>query len=326
MWFLGSRCRAAALLVLASVAMTDAARAQAIDYPTRRITIVVAFAAGGSVDASARIFAEKLNERWGQPVVVENRLGAAGNIAAAQVSHAAPDGYTLLMTASGVVINQSLYEAPGYSINDLQAIALPAVNGSLLAVNSDNLSRTLQEFIVAHRTQSFTYGTSGVGSAAHITAAYLFQDLAKVPGILTPFQGGAPALTALMGNHIDLVSTAVPDAAALIQQGKLRALAVSGAERAQALPDVPTFIESGFPGFAVQGWTGLFAPARTDPRIAEMLNAAINDILAMPDVKARLDASGFTANREPLAETRRRLDADLEKWRVMVGALGMKIK
>jgi tripartite-type tricarboxylate transporter receptor subunit TctC len=323
---LGSSGRALALLAAASIVAAGAARAQAIDYPTRRITIVVAFAPGGSVDASARIFAEKLNERWGQPVVVENRLGAAGNIAAAVVSHAAPDGYTLLMTASGVVINQSLYEAPGYSIKDLRPIALPAVNGSLLAVHPDNPSRTLQDFIAAHRTQSFVYGTSGVGSAAHITAAYLFQDLAKVQAILTPFQGGAPALTALMGNHIDLVSTAVPDAAALVQQGKLRALAVSGAERAEALPDVPTFIEAGFPGFAVQGWTGLFAPARTDARIAAMLNAAINDILAMPDVKARLDAQGFTPNREPLDATVHRLDADLEKWRVMVGALGMKIR
>src|SRR5262249_2599868 len=143
---------------------------------------------------------------------------------------------------------------------------------------------------------------------------------------LSPFQGGAPALTALLGNHIDMVSTAVPDAAALVQQGKLRALAVSGETRAEALPDVPTFSESGFPGFAVSGWGGLFMPAKTDARIAEKLNQAVNDILAMPDVKERMDAIGFSPNRESLADTTRRLDADLERWRIMVQALGMKVR
>jgi tripartite-type tricarboxylate transporter receptor subunit TctC len=301
-------------------------RAQTPDYPTQRITIVVAFAPGGSVDAAARIIAEKLHERWNEPVVVENRLGAAGNIAAAAVSHAAPDGYTLLMTASGVAINQALYENPGYSIKDLQPIVLPAVNSSLLAVNADNPAHGLKEFFDQHREKGFVYGTSGVGSGAHITAAYLFQELAKVQTVLTPFQGGAPALTAVMGNHIDLASVAVPDAAALIQQGKLRALAVSGAERSEALPDVPTFSESGFPGFVTYGWTALLLPAKADTRIAEKLNAAINDILAQPDVKTRLDAVGFTVNRESLADTTKRLDADLDKWRMMVAALGMKIK
>ena len=320
----GAACLAAA--AHGSPPIIEHAYAQPADYPTQRITMVVAFAAGGSTDAAARIIGEKLHERWGQPVVVENRLGAAGNIGAALVARAAPDGYTLLLTASGVVINQALYESPGYSIKDLQPIALPAINSSLLAVNPDNPAHTLREFLDAHREKSFVYGTSGVGSGAHITAAYLFQNLAKVEAILTPFQGGAPALTALLGNHIDLVSTAVPDAAALVQEGKLRALAVSGEARSEVLPDVPTFGEAGFPGFAVYGWGGLFVPAKTDGRIAEKLNQAVNDILAMPDVKQRLDAVGFTPNRESLADTDKRLATDLDKWRVMVQALGMKIK
>jgi tripartite-type tricarboxylate transporter receptor subunit TctC len=314
------------LAAAALIAVVGAGAARSQDYPTQRITIVVAFAPGGSVDAAGRIIADKLHERWGQPVVVENRLGAAGNIAAAAVARAAPDGYTLLLTASGIAINQTAYENPGYSIKDFRPIAFPAVNSSLLAINPDNPARTLKEFLDAYRTKSFVYGTSGVGSGAHITAAYLFKELAKVDAILTPYQGGAPAITALLGNHIDLISVAVPDAAAQVQQGKLRALAVSGAARSEALPDVPTFGEAGFPGFAAYGWTALLVPAKTSPQIAEKHNAAVNDILAMPDVRQRLDAVGFTPNRQSLAETAERLNVDLEKWKVMVEAIGLKIK
>jgi tripartite-type tricarboxylate transporter receptor subunit TctC len=312
---------AAALSVLAA-----AAHAQPIDYPTQRITIVVAFAPGGSVDATGRIIAEKLQQRWGQPVVVENRLGAAGNIAAAAVARAAPDGATLLLTASGIAINQSLYENPGYAIADLRPIVFPAVNSSLIAVNPDNPSRTLKAFLDAHRTRSFVYGTSGVGSGAHITAAYLFRELARIDAILTPYQGGAPAITALLGNHIDLISVAVPDAAAQVQQGKLRGLAVSGGARSDALPEVPTFSEAGFPGFAAYGWTGLFAPAHTNPQVLEKLNVAVNEILATPDVRDKLDAVGFSPNRQNLAETAERLAGDLAKWKLMVEAIGLKIK
>jgi tripartite-type tricarboxylate transporter receptor subunit TctC len=315
---------ACAALLAASVVRPDAGRAQ--DYPTQRITIICGFAAGGSVDAAGRIIADKLHERWGVPVVVESRLGAAGNIAAAAVARAAPDGATLLMTASGVAINQSLYENPGYSINDLRPISFPAVNSSIIAVNPDNPARTLMEFFDAHRGKSFVYGTAGVGSGAQITAAYLFKELAKVEAVLTPYQGGAPAATALMGNHIDLISVAVPDIATLVQAGKLRALGVSGAVRSEALPDVPTYSEAGFPGFVVYGWTALLAPAKTSDAIAEKLNAAVNEILDMPDVKQKLDNVGFTPNRQPLAETTKRLDVDLAAWSRMVGALGLKIK
>ena len=317
-------CRSTIALAGAFALGSGAAHAQA--YPSQRITVVVAFAPGGSVDATGRIIAEKLSERWGQPVVVENRLGAAGNIAASAIARAAPDGYTLLVTASGIAINQTLYEKPGYSIKDLRPIAFPAVNSCYWRCTPTIPHARSRRFSDAHRSKSFTFGTAGVGSGAHITAAYLFKELAKVEAILTPFQGGAPAGTALLGKHIDLISVAVPDVAALVQAGQLRALGVSGAERLEALPDVPTYSEAGFPGFVVYGWTGIFVPARTDDRIAEALNVAVNEILAMPDVQRKLAAVGFSPNRQSLADTTTRLGVDLGKWREMVEALGLKIK
>jgi tripartite-type tricarboxylate transporter receptor subunit TctC len=305
---------------------TIASMAGAQDYPARRITIVCAFAAGGSVDAAARIIAEKLRERWGIPVIVENRLGAAGNIAASAVARAAPDGGTLLLTASGVAINQSLYANPGYSIKELRPLSFPAVNSSVIAINPDSPARTLQQFFDAHRAKGFVYGASGVGSGAQITAAYMFKELAKVDAVLTPYQGGAPAATALMGKHIDLISVAVPDIATLVQTGKLRALGVSGAERSEALPDVPTYSEAGFPGYVVYGWTAVMAPAAVSDDLAERLNAAINDILAMVDVKQKLEAVGFVPNRQSLPDTEKRLVVDVASWAKMVRALGLQIK
>jgi tripartite-type tricarboxylate transporter receptor subunit TctC len=311
-----------AALLLASVA---AANAQA-DYPSQRITIVAGFAAGGSVDGIARVIAQMLQERWGRPVVVENRTGATGNLAAAAVARAAPDGYTLLFTATGVAINQTLYESPGYAIGDLAPISFAAVNATVLAVNPGNPARTLQEFLAAHAGKSFTFGTAGVGSGAHITAEYLFKVLARADAIHTPYQSGAQAATALLGGHIDLISVAQPDAAALARQGALRALALSAARRSQALPDVPTLSEAGFPGFAASGWIALLVPAKTSPEIAAKLNAAVNEILQRDDVRQRLEAAGFTPNTQSLEAAAGFLRSELDNWSRMVKASGLTIR
>jgi tripartite-type tricarboxylate transporter receptor subunit TctC len=295
-------------------------------YPSQRVTIVVGFAAGGPVDVIARLIADRLQARWGQPVVVENRPGAGGNLAAALVARAAPDGTTLLFTATGLVINQSLYDHPGYGPNDLIPLSFSAINNLLLAVHADEPARTLAEFIAGHRQKSFTVGTAGVGSGAHLTAEYVFKVLAHAPVVHTPFQGASPATTALLGRHIDMISVAVPDAAQQVLDGKLRGLAVSGAARSQVLPDVPTLSEAGFPGFAAQGWIALFAPARIPPPIAAALNGAVNDILETPDGRERLAALGFTANVEGLQQTRERLDREQAIWQKMVETLGLKIK
>jgi tripartite-type tricarboxylate transporter receptor subunit TctC len=320
------RVRAAvcATLLIACLLGTISTRAE--DYPAQRITIVVGFAAGGPVDVIARIVAESLQKRWNQPVVVENRAGAAGNLAAALVSKANPDGYTLLFTATGVVINQSLYDSPGYSIKDLLPLSFPATNSLLFAVHPSNPAHTFQDFVRDHRSASFTFGTAGVGSGAHITAEYVFRVLTKIEAIHTPYQGSPQAVSALLGNHIDLVTVPFPDAVKHVQQGSLRALAISGATRAEALPEVPTFLEAGIPNFSSYGWIAMFAPARVDPAIASKLNAAVNDILEQPDVKARLDSLGFVPNRQSLAETAARLELELANFAQMVAAIGLKMR
>ena len=317
-------CRLLASIALLASAVAVEARAQAPEYPAQRITIVAGFAAGGSVDAIARVIAEKLQERWGRPVVVENRTGATGNLAAAAVARANPDGHTLLFTATGVAINQSLYENPGFSISDLAPISFAAVNGVVFAVNPKHPARTLAEFVRSGK--SFVFGTAGTGSGAHITAEYFFKVLAKVEAVHTPYQSGAQAATALLGGHIDLISVAQPDAAAHARQGALRALAVSGAQRSDALPDVPTFAEAGFPGFSASGWIALFVPARTSPEIAAKLNGAVNEILQRPDVRQRLDAVGFVPNTQSLDGAADFLRAELDNWGRMVRAIGLTIK
>jgi tripartite-type tricarboxylate transporter receptor subunit TctC len=302
-------------------------RAQAQqDYPTQRITIVVGFASGGPVDVIARIVGENLQRRWNHTVVVENRVGAGGNVAAAAVTRANPDGYTLLFTATGVAINQSLYANPGYAIKDLVPISIAASNSLIFAVHPGNPAKDFAAFRELHRTKSFTFGTAGVGSGAHITSEYVFRVLAMMDAIHTPFQGSPQAVSALLGNHIDLVTVPLPDAIRHVQQGALRALTVSGTTRVEGLPDVPTFSESGFPDFASYGWIAMLAPARTSPVVAEKLNAAVNEILDQPDVKERLGALGFGANHQSLAGTRARLDAEIQNWSRMVAAIGLKIK
>ena len=300
--------------------------ANADDFPTQRITVQVGFAAGGPVDVIARIVADGLQKRWKEPVVVENRAGAGGNLAAAMVAKASPDGHALLFTATGVVINQSLYDNPGYSIKDLAPISIAATNSLVFAVNPGNPARTFADFIASHRAKSFTFGTAGVGSGAHITAEYVFRVVSKVEAIHTPYQGAPQAVSALLGNHIDLVTVPFPDVVKHVQQGGLRALAISGIARSEALPDVPTFAEADIPRFSSHGWIGLFAPAKTGSAVADKLNAAVNGILDLPDVKARLDALGFVANRQSLAETGARVEAELENWRRMVSATGLKIR
>ncbi len=307
--------------VIAVLAAAGLAPAQ--DFPASRITVVVAFSAGGPVDVVARVFADRLSQRWGVPVTVENRTGAGGNIAAAIVARAAPDGYTLLFTATGVAINQSLSANPGFAIADLMPILVPTLSTTTLAVNPDNPAQTLAAFIAAHKSDGFTFGTAGIGSAAHITAEYLFKTLARIDAIHTPFPGAPQAGTALLGNHIDLISVASSDAVPLIQQGRLRGLGLSGEVRSDATPAVPTLREQGF-DLVSHGWVIAMAPAKTPAAIAEKLNAALNDIAQDTQVRRQLANADLLPRRQSLAEAAEFLRGELANWSRMVGAIGLK--
>ena len=317
--------RLIAIVLFAVGLLAPAGPVQAEDFPSRRVTLAVAFSAGGPVDVVARVFADRLSQRWGVPVTVENRTGAGGNIAAAFVAKAAPDGYTILFTATGVAINQSLTASPGFAIAELAPIAFPSISSITLAVNPENPSTTLAQFVAAHRTQSFTFGTAGIGSGAHLTAEYLFKSIARIEAIHTPFQGAPQASNALLGNHIDLISVASSDATPLIQQARLRGLAVSGEARNNVIPDVPTLREQGF-DLVTHGWVTVMVPAKTPLAAAEALNAAFNDVIQDPDVRQRLVNSELNPRRQSLAETSKFLQSELATWSRMVEAIGLKLK
>jgi tripartite-type tricarboxylate transporter receptor subunit TctC len=297
------------------------AHAQAADYPARKLTFVVGFAAGGGVDTMARIVAQGLAEQFGYQIVIENRPGAASNIAAKAVASAAPDGYTFLFTGNSLAINQTLYKNLNYSIDELRAVAIAAIDSHGLAVNADRPFRTLAEFLDASHDKAFNIGYGG--SSARIVAEYVFKVLAKTPAVAVPFQSGLPAINALLGNHVDIVAGPVAEIYPQVQQGALRALAVTGPRRAQAFPDVPTLSEVGFPGIEINGWVGLLAPAKTPADICARLNAAVNAVVAKPDVDKRLRELGYEPSSVAFADTSPLLKTSIEKWRHMIEATGI---
>jgi tripartite-type tricarboxylate transporter receptor subunit TctC len=319
-WLTLAACVAVLTSQLPSPAQAQA-QAQAADYPARKVTFVVGFAAGGGVDTMARIVAQGLAEQFGYQIVVENRPGAASNIAAKAVANAAPDGYTFLFTGNSLAINQTLYKNLTYSIDELRAVAIAAIDSHGLAVNANRPFRTLAEFLDASHDKAFSIGFGG--SSARIVAEYVFKVLAKTPAVSVPFQSGLPAVNALLGNHVDIIAGPVAEIYPQVQQGAMRALAVTGPRRAQAFPDVPTLSEVGFPGIEINGWVGLLAPAKTPPDICAKLNAAVNAVVATPDVDKRLRELGYEPSSVAFADTSTLLKTSVEKWGRMIQATGI---
>jgi tripartite-type tricarboxylate transporter receptor subunit TctC len=322
---------AAARLAVAGIGalvlgLASPAKAQRPDYPNRNITFIVGFAPGGGIDTFARVVAQELNEQSGfaQPgvsVVIENRAGAASNIAAKVVAAAAPDGYTLLFTGNSYAINQTLYKNPGYATADLQPVAFVAIDSMALAVNAANPARSLPEFLAAGKTMPFNFGFGG--SSARIGAEYVFNVLAKANATGVPFQSGAPALNALLGRHVDIITAPVAEVHPQITQGAVRALAVTGARRASALPDTPTLDELGLPGLGINGWIGILAPAKTPPDICAKLNAAVNRIVARPNVDNRLRVLGYEPYVGTFADAGGFLKRQIDTWGSLIRATGI---
>jgi tripartite-type tricarboxylate transporter receptor subunit TctC len=312
------------LQLAATVALSQLPRpahAQLADYPARKVTFVVGFAAGGGVDTMARIVAQALTEQFGYQIVIEDRPGAASNIAAKAVASAAPDGYTYLFSGNSLAINQTFYKNLSYSIDDLRAVAIAAIDSHGLAVNANRPFRTLDEFLDASHDKAFTFGYGG--SSARIVSEYIFKVVTKTPAVGVPFQSGLPAVNALLGNHVDIIAGPVAEIYPQAQQGALRALAVTGARRAQAFPGVPTLSQVGFPGLEINGWVGLLAPAKTPPEICAKINAAVNAVVAKPDVDKRLRELGYEPSSVALADTATLLKTSIEKWGRMIQATGI---
>jgi tripartite-type tricarboxylate transporter receptor subunit TctC len=291
-------------------------------YPAQNITVQVAFAAGGIADVVARLVGQKLTERLGHTVVVENRGGAGGNLAAKSVSVAAPDGYTMLATTTSLAVNETATRNKGFSVDDLRALAIVAFSPDVLAVHPSNPAKDLQEFIRNGKERSFTYGSAGVGTGPHIGAEYFFREIAKANAVHVPFTGGGPAVTSAIGNHVDAIVLTLPTVVPAIVQGLLRGIGLASPKRNSAVPNVPTYGEMGYPDVHSGSWVGFFAPAKTPDAIVAKLNAEINEIMQEPQAQEKLRTIGFDVMIKSEAEAVAYFKNEVASWGRMTRAIG----
>ncbi|MDB5964388.1 MAG: Tripartite tricarboxylate transporter family receptor, partial [Polaromonas sp.] len=298
-------------------------------YPNKPIRLVVPFVPGGVTDTSGRLIAEHLSRRLGQQVVVDNRPGASGNIGTQQVASAAPDGYTLVLAFDGtMVINPHVFEkTPFDTLKDFAAVGKIGDAVIILVANPSVQAKTLQDVIALSKTQpgGLSYGTSGTGGTPHI-AGELLKLRTGANLVHVPYKGGGQALTDVIGGQIPLVYTAIASANGQIKAGKVRAIAVSSAQRSSSLPDVPTFIESGVPDFVINSWVGLLAPAKTSKAIIEKLNTELNAVLNDPEVREKLNVMGIAATPGAPEKFTEEMKRDLARYGPVVKAAGIKVE
>jgi tripartite-type tricarboxylate transporter receptor subunit TctC len=320
------RRRALSLALAMCCGCTAVARAQNI-YPNKPVKFVVAFAPGGPADIIARLLGQRLSESLGQPVVVENKAGAGGNVASSLVAKAPADGYTLMLNTSSFAVNASLTKNPGFDAEkDFVLASVVASSPNLLVAYPGLKPKNLQDLMTEAKSGKLNYGTAGAGTTPHLTAEYLFKVLGKVNVTHIPFQGAGPALAATMGGQIEMASVALPAAVEMVKGGKVRGLAVTSAKRVASMPEVPTVAESGFPGFEDYTWVGVFAPTKTPPELVSFLNIEIGKILRTPDFQLKLAGVGF----EPVGGTPKEasdyLKSEITKWSKIIKETGTKVE
>ena len=278
-----------------AIAVAGSAGAQT-PFPGRPVTMVVGFAPGGGTDTASRIIAKKLSEYLGQPVLVENKAGAGGNIATDLVVRAAPDGYTILLASVGsMAITPHLLPKPPYDpLRDLAPITMAVVFPNVLVVHPSVPANTLADFVALAKAKPGTlnYGSSGIGNAGHL-AGELFRIFAKIDIVHVPYKGGGPATTDLLGGQIGAIFSTPASVVGHIKAGKLRALATTGAQRALTMPEVPTIAESGYPGYEATNWYAYVAPAKTPKEILARLQQELAKVLSAPDAREQLLGHGM---------------------------------
>ena len=313
-------------LLLAVPALT-APSAMAQQYPSKPIVLVVPFAPGGTSELISRLVAQKLTERLGQQVVVENRPGAAGNIAMEQVARAAPDGYTLILGHIGTLaVNPAMFpKLPYDAIKDFAPVSLIAAVPNIVTVNPAVPAKTLKEFLDLARAKpgSINYGSAGNGSAGHLAMEYL-KRIAKSDMVHVPYKGTGPMLTDLLAGQTQATFTGSSPLIPHIKSGKLRALAVGSAVRIPSLPEVPTVAESGFAGFETAQWYGIIAPAKTPPAIIQKLSVEIAQVMKQPDVIARLSGDGTVMIGSTPNEFAAYISKEMKRWGEVVHGANIK--
>ena len=317
-------CIGAGLALAAMLAALPQADAQ--DYPSRPVKIIVPFPAGGTADVMPRLIGEWLSRKWGQPVVVENRTGAAGNIGAEAVAKAEPDGYTLLSAPPPpLVINQNLYPKLGFDPSEFVPIVIMGRVPNALVVNPKLPLNSVADVIAYAKANpgKLTSATQGNGTTSHLTSE-LFQMMADVKFQHVPYRGSAPALTDLVAGSVDLMFDNLGVSLPLVKGGQLKLLGVATPKRMASLPDVPTIAESGVPGYEYVAWFGLFAPASTSRALIDTINELIRRAIANPDTRAKLEVEGVEPQATTPVQFRDSVAAEMARWKKIIEAAGIK--
>ena len=319
------RTMLAAGLIAVTTLLAGPAGAQS-GYPNHTVRVLIGYPPGGPVDIIGRIMADKLSAQWKQPVVVENISGAGGNIAGDRVAKATPDGYTLMVATNALVaINPSLYAKMSYNPSkDLTPITLAVFSPNILVVGPNVPVTSVKELVAYLKAHpGSTYASAGVGTTQHL-AGELFKSMAKVDIQHVPYRGAAPVITDLLGGRVTMFFGAISPLIPLVREGKLRALAVTSEKRFGLVPNLPTMIEAGYPGFVSVLSMGLMAPAGTPPAIINKIAADSKALLAMPDVRAKLQNIGMEVVGSTPAEFKADLDREIPQWAKVIEQAGLK--
>src|SRR5438270_6595991 len=309
-----NRRRFVALAAAVAAPSILASRAVSADWPAKPVRIVVPFTPGGSTDITARLIGNRLQEVWGQSVVVENKPGAGGNIAADMVAHSDPDGYTIFISGPGMATNQFLYPSLSYDpVGDFAPVTLLITQPNMMCVPLSKPAKSVAEFIAFCNDNrgKVTYASSGNGTTLHLSGE-LFKRMAKVEMTHIPYRGGAPAINDLIPGRVDVIFDNLPSIVSHVRNGSVRGLAVTTKQRLPILPDTPTIAET-IPGFDVFSWFGFFVPAKTPPEVIAKINTDTNAALVYPSVKSRFEDLGAVPKGSTPTELAAFLQSEIAK-------------
>ena len=320
---IGLACATACALFACTSALAQASGG----YPNKPIKLVVPYPPGGPTDIVARVVAQKLSEQLGQSIIIDNRPGAGANLGAEAVARSPADGYTLMVATTAHAINPALFSKLNYSIIKDFAPISQLTAGPLVIVATPNLAaNNVKELIALAKAKNgeINFASSGNGQSTHLSAE-LFNAMAGTKMNHIPYKGSAPALTDVMSGQADLMFDTMLSAMPFVKGGKLKAIAVTSAQRSPVAPDIPTIAESGLPGYEAIAWNGLFAPAGTPKEVVDQINAALKKVLEAPDVKQRFDAQGFAAQWGTPADFGKFVQSEVDKWAKVVKTSGAKV-
>jgi len=325
------QCALAGLALIATTLIAPAheaaAQSPAHTYPNRPVRIIVPYLAGGPADTATRVVAQGLQERLGQPFVVDNRAGAGGNIGSELIAKAAPDGYTLGIGGNPTGGNVALYKTLPYDpLKSFATISVHYSDANILVVAPNSPIHSVAELIALAKKKpnELTFSSSGNGTSTHLSGA-LFNSLAGVQITHVPYKGVPPAITDVMGGQVTLMFASASIVSPYIKSGRLKGLAVTGTKRLPIFPDIPTVSEAGLPGFEAISWTGLMAPAGTPPEIIAKLHAGVVATLTSPQVRSSMEGQGFEVVAGTPAEMQEQIRSDIDKWGDLIRATGAKV-